>query len=65
MFYNALASKQKLGDTQERDIESVVALHNNMNERSMWNKVFEWERVLCGNGEEQFGVQPNSHQGTA
>jgi cytochrome c heme-lyase len=51
MFYNALARKQKLGDTQERDIESVVALHNNMNERT-WNKVLEWERVLCGKGEE-------------
>lgn len=45
MFYNALARKQKLGTTEESDIESVVALHNNMNERT-WNKVLEWERVL-------------------
>ena len=50
MFYNALARKQKLGSTQEADIESVVALHNNMNERT-WNKVLEWEEVLCGNEE--------------
>jgi len=46
MFYNALARKQKLGTTEESDIESVVALHNNMNERT-WNKVLEWERVIA------------------
>lgn len=45
MFYNALARKGKLGETEESDIESVVALHNNMNEKT-WNKVLEWEDVL-------------------
>jgi cytochrome c heme-lyase len=44
MFYNALNRKQKLGSTDESDIESVVALHNNMNERT-WHKVLEWEAV--------------------
>ena len=45
MFYNALARKGKLGDdTVEEDIESVVALHNNMNEKT-WKKVLEWEAV--------------------
>eukprot|EP00978_Attheya_sp_CCMP212_P048597 scaffold547798_cov71-Attheya_sp.AAC.3 len=45
MFYNALWRKNKLGDTTEDDIESVVALHNNMNETT-WAKVVEWEQVL-------------------
>lgn len=45
MFYNALARKGKLGDTQEEDIESVVAVHNNMNEKT-WTRVVEWEKVL-------------------
>lgn len=44
MFYNALARKGKLGDTKESDIESVVALHNNMNERT-WQQVVEWEKL--------------------
>lgn len=48
MFYNALARKGKLGDTDEEDIISVVALHNNMNEKT-WQKVLEWEKVLCAN----------------
>lgn len=45
MFYNALSRKGKLGDTKEEDMESVVAVHNNMNEKT-WNRVVEWEKVL-------------------
>jgi cytochrome c heme-lyase len=46
MFYNALARKGKLDDgTDESDIASVVALHNNMNEKT-WQKVLQWEAVL-------------------
>jgi cytochrome c heme-lyase len=45
MFYNALARKGKLADTDEDDIANVVAMHNNMNERT-WSKVVEWERVV-------------------
>jgi len=45
MFYNSLARKNKLGDTTEDDIESVVALHNNMNEKT-WYKVLQWEDLL-------------------
>jgi cytochrome c heme-lyase len=44
MFYNALVRKGKLGDTSEDDMDSVVALHNNMNERT-WSQVKEWERL--------------------
>ena len=43
-FYNALSRKGKLGkDTSEDDMESVVALHNNMNEKT-WAQVVEWEK---------------------
>ena len=45
MFYNALARKGKLGDTQESDMESVVALHNRMNE-STWQQVVQWESLI-------------------
>jgi cytochrome c heme-lyase len=48
MFYNALARKGKLGDTKEEDMESLVAVHNNMNEKT-WGRVLEWERVLSPN----------------
>ena len=47
MFYNSLSRKNKLGDTTESDIESVVALHNNMNEKT-WAKVIQWEETLLG-----------------
>lgn len=50
MFYNALTRKLKLGDTDESDIDMVVALHNNMNERT-WSKVLEWEAVSCPDGD--------------
>eukprot|EP00934_Nitzschia_sp_Nitz4_P006114 Nitzschia sp. Nitz4//scaffold14_size191712//47237//48766//NITZ4_001706-RA/size191712-processed-gene-0.303-mRNA-1//-1//CDS//3329536876//6104//frame0 len=44
-FYNALARKGKLGDdASEHDMESVVALHNNMNEKT-WAQVVEWEKT--------------------
>ncbi len=54
MFYNSLARKNKLGDTEESDIESVVAIHNNMNEKT-WAKVMEWEDVLCPEGKKDGG----------
>ncbi|KAG7345011.1 cytochrome c/c1 heme lyase [Nitzschia inconspicua] len=46
-FYNALTRKGKLNSQQieeasEEDMASVVALHNNMNEKT-WSKVVEWE----------------------
>jgi len=54
MIYNALARKGKLGDTKEEDIESVVAVHNNMNEKT-WKRVLEWEKVLNPNGDKEGG----------
>jgi len=49
-FYNALSRKGKIdvqngGESEiaaEEDMASVVALHNNMNEKT-WEKVVEWE----------------------
>jgi cytochrome c heme-lyase len=52
-FYNALSRKGKLNPNQqaeeasEEDMASVVALHNNMNEKT-WAKVVEWERTTYG-----------------
>jgi len=54
MFYNSLARKNKLGDTEESDVESVVALHNNMNEKT-WYKVMQWEKVLDEDGQRAGG----------
>ena len=50
MFYNALSRKGKLAhstpDDDEQDMmESVVSLHNAMNEKS-WQKVLQWEQVF-------------------
>lgn len=60
MFYNALALKGKLdGDTVEEDIESVVALHNNMNEKT-WKKVLEWEAVTGGTGSSRSSGSDNN-----
>ena len=42
MFYNALVKKGKGGGVKEADMESVVAIHNNMNEVT-WKQVLEWE----------------------
>ena len=44
MFWNSINRKNKVGDTKEEHIESVVAIHNNMNETT-WKKVVEWERA--------------------
>ena len=47
MFFNALERKHKLDGTSEQDMESVVAVHNQMNEVT-WKQVVEWERVIRG-----------------
>jgi cytochrome c heme-lyase len=43
MFFNALKRKGKADDVYEADMESVVAIHNNMNETT-WAEVMDWER---------------------
>ena len=46
MFYNALVRKGKGGGVREDEMESVVAIHNNMNETT-WRQVLEWEDLHC------------------
>lgn len=43
MFYNALQRKGKAADVDEADMDTVVAIHNSMNEKT-WNVVMDWER---------------------
>jgi cytochrome c heme-lyase len=50
MFYNALSRKNKLADTNEEDMESIVALHNHMNEKT-WAKILQWEELSCGSSD--------------
>lgn len=45
MFYNALARKKKLDGTAETDMESVVQVHNKMNEHT-WEQVLSYEKTL-------------------
>ena len=43
MFYNALMRKGKAEGGEEDHMDAVVAIHNNMNERT-WKAVLEWEK---------------------
>ncbi len=45
MFYNSLKRKGKGDDAQEQDMETIIAIHNNMNERT-WSRVLEFERTF-------------------
>jgi len=44
MFYNALVRKDKAQDVTPKDMESVVSVHNAMNEMT-WQSVVQWERL--------------------
>lgn len=47
MFFNALRRKGKADGVEESDMATVVAVHNQMNERT-WEQVVEWEsRFHC------------------
>ena len=46
MFYNALHRKGKAEGVAEEALESVVAIHNNMNEQT-WKQVLAWEALHC------------------
>lgn len=43
MFFNALKRKGKADGVQEDDMDTVVHVHNNMNEQT-WKEVMEWEK---------------------
>lgn len=44
MFYNALVRKNKAEDVDEGDVDSVVMVHNAMNEDT-WRRVAQWEKL--------------------
>lgn len=44
MFWNALVRKGKADGAREEDMDTVVAVHNNMNELT-WRGVLEWEQL--------------------
>ncbi|KAJ1462192.1 cytochrome c/c1 heme lyase-domain-containing protein [Pelagophyceae sp. CCMP2097] len=44
MFWNALVRKGRANGASEEDMDTVVAVHNNMNELS-WRAVLEWEAM--------------------
>jgi cytochrome c heme-lyase len=37
--------KNKTEGVAERDMDTVIAIHNNMNENT-WNQVLEWEKII-------------------
>eukprot|EP01032_Pedospumella_encystans_P014549 gene14549-16701_t len=45
MFWNALVRKDKTEGVLEQDMETVIAIHNNMNEHT-WQQVVEWEKLV-------------------
>uniref|UniRef100_A0A7S1TL80 Holocytochrome c-type synthase n=1 Tax=Erythrolobus australicus TaxID=1077150 RepID=A0A7S1TL80_9RHOD len=48
MFYNALARKGKADGVAEEDMDTVVMIHNNMNERT-WREILDqWESRFHG-----------------
>jgi len=44
MFWNALVRKNKTEGASEKDIDDVIAVHNNMNENT-WQQVLAWEKI--------------------
>lgn len=44
-FWNALVRKDKTEGVAENDMETVIAIHNNMNENT-WQQVVEWEKLV-------------------
>ena len=44
MFWNSLVRKGKVEGAKEEDMETVVAVHNNMNEKT-WDEVMKWEEL--------------------
>jgi len=51
MFWNALVRKDKVDGADESDMETVVAVHNNMNENT-WLQVLSWESLHPVSGPE-------------
>lgn len=45
MFFNAMKRKGKGEDVHEGHVPTIVAIHNNMNERT-WRQLLQWEETL-------------------
>merc|ERR1711865_699773 len=52
MFYNALIRKDKGEGVEEKDVATIVAIHNNMNEIS-WNELMAYEHLCHPSSEEE------------
>ena len=46
MFYNSLVRKGKGEQVKAEDVNAMVAIHNNMNEKT-WREVIFWEKFHC------------------
>ncbi|KAJ1487503.1 cytochrome c/c1 heme lyase-domain-containing protein [Baffinella frigidus] len=46
MFYNSLVRKGKGQDVKINDVSMMVAIHNNMNEKT-WRQLLVWEKMHC------------------
>jgi len=46
MFYNSLMKKGKGNAVKAEDVNSMIAIHNNMNEKT-WKEVMFWEKFHC------------------
>ncbi len=58
MFYNALVRKNKVEGATEEQMDTVVAIHNNMNE-STWQQVMAWEKLQAPvSGKYEPGCEP-------
>ena len=57
MFYNALVRKNKVEGACEDDMDTVVAIHNNMNEKT-WNLVMQWENLHASSFRNVPGANP-------
>ena len=54
-FYNALRRKGKGDDVDEDQVNTLVSIHNNMNEVS-WTQLLDWEQWHIDRGEVEGGV---------
>ncbi|CAM9659935.1 unnamed protein product, partial [Discosporangium mesarthrocarpum] len=57
MFWNAITRKGKTEDTKEEDMDLVVAIHNNMNEKT-WRQILKWEELRRPAGPVPEGGEP-------
>jgi len=60
MFWNALVRKDKADGASEQDMETVVAVHNTMNEAT-WAKILEWEVLRGGPAPELIKFEGRPH----